>query len=285
MKLGYQKLTVFNYQITYYVFRIFTLFWVVEQYQFFKINSERPQLFYNPATDFQKYLQSEFPSSLYFIALCIILVVNLLWSIFKPNYISSVLIFLTTALINLPINGYFGLSHTNHVLILFYFLTIFLLPNKLVTTDYKLVQYVNFGLLATYSAAGLWKAFSMARDTLTKNPDISWLEPDAARINSEVNFYMIDLPLPIWMQQLYSNTEFWVVLTVIGILFQTLCVLGAFNRKYLTFTLIFLFTFHFYTKIFVIADLKIMKYGIVLMFFPYHYFYGLIKKRFPNFGV
>lgn len=285
MKLDYKKLTVFNFQVTYYVMRFFTFFWLLQQYQIFTRNAERPLIFYSPITDFQKLLQPEFPSKLYFLALCFILAINLIWSILKPNYICNILIFLTIALINLPIGGYLGLGHHNHVFILFYLLTIFLLPNKLVSNDYKLVQYMNFGLLVTYSVAGLWKVLSMVRDSVTQNPEISWLEPNAAKMNSLVNYYMIDSPIPNWMEILYQNSTLWILITVFGILMQTFCFLGAYSRKYLTLTMLFLFTFHMYTNYFVLADWKIMKYGIVLLFFPYHYFYSFIKKRFPNFGV
>lgn len=284
MKLNYQKLTVFNFQVSYYAFRIFTLFWVYQQYQTFDQLAKRPGILYTPVTDFQLLFQPEFPSKFYFVALCILLVINIVWSIFKPNYISNILLFLTTALISLPIAGYVGLGHHNHLLILFYFLSILLIPSKLNSTDYKLIQSFNFGLLATYSAAGLWKILTIFRDWITNNPKISWVDSDAAKMNSLVNYYMIDSSIPVWMERIYENSTLWILLTLLGIILQAFCFLGAFNRKYLTFTVAFLFLFHMYTCYFVLADWRIMKFGTVLVFFPYHYFYTAIKKRFPQFG-
>lgn len=277
--MDYKKLTIFNYQIAYYFVRLFTFYWIWEQLQYFKIYSQRPPIFYNPVLWIQKILFAEYPSLQKFAILCGALCVVLIVSLLKQKYWLNFLIFVLVFIINIPIAGYSGVGHHSHVLVLFYFLSIFLLPKNLESKDYKQVQFLNLGILITYSFAGIWKLLSMIKDFITQNPDISWLEKNAAKYNSLYNFYIMDEKLPDWMAYSYSFENLWVFITVIGIVFQALCFLGAFNRNYLTFTILFLLAFHYYTKIFVIADWKSIKFGLIFMFFPYHWFYQFFKNR------
>lgn len=278
--MDYKKLTVFNYQISYYFVRIFTFFWLWEQICFFNIYQQRALEFYNPKLGLQKVVFPEFPSVFYFGTLCVLLGFSLLWSLFKQSYWLNIAIFVLIFFINLPIAGYNGLGHHSHILILFYLFTIFLLPKEMVVADYKYVQYLYLGILITYSLAGIWKFLSIAKDIYTNNPEISWIEKSAAKFNSLYNYYIIDQPLPNWMTQLYEYENLWIVVTFLGILFQALCFLGAFNRKYLTFTMLYIVSFHYYTKYFVLADWKSVIIGVVFIFFPYHIFYNFIKRNF-----
>src|SRR5690606_16339741 len=138
-------------------------------------------------------------------------------------YIINIILFITVALISLPIVGYAGLSHTNHILILFYFFSIFLLPKELIERDYKYVQYIYLGILTTYSAAGFWKIAFIVKKFITNESTISWLDLNAAKINSIYNYYIIDEYIPKWMSILYRYSELWTVATIIVILLQTLC--------------------------------------------------------------
>lgn len=279
MNLDYRKLTVFNYQMAYYFFRIFTFVWLWDQVQLYKIRAARPAEFYAPKVWIEKLIFPEFPSPVYFGFFCVVLVLSLLWSLLKPTYIANFLIFLSVAVINLPISGYISMSHTNHVLILFYFFSIFLLPTGLKESDYRYVQYIYLGLLGTYSLAGFWKLGSVAKHIVKGAPEVSWMDPNAAWYNTLWNYYTVDVPVPEWMVQLYQFPHIWVIVTLTGIVFQFLCFLGAFSRKYLTFTLMFLLVFHYYTKYFVLADLYIMKIGLIFLFFPYHWFYRGLRSR------
>lgn len=270
--MNYQQLTVYNYKISYFLFRVFTLFWLVEQYNFYQRILKRKTELYSPSNFLQQFILPTFPSELIFCSLIFITTCITIFSLYKQSVILNILLFIFTGIVSMPIAGYFGLSHTNHLLILFYFFSIFLLPKNLKTNDYKYVQYHYLGLLSTYTLAGFWKLVAMGLDFTKNNPKISWYETGAAKYNSIYNYFMIDKSIPSWMEYLYSYENLWVVLTTGGILMQTLSFLGAFNRKILNIVLLFLFTFHLYTKYFVIADLKIMKYGLLFIFFPYHYF-------------
>ncbi|WKS96007.1 hypothetical protein [Riemerella columbina] len=269
----YKYQTVFNYQVSYFMMRIFTLYWLWEQIQIFNINAQRPAEFYTPSVWLQHLAVPTMPSYSYYYALCLALLGCLVVSFFRQRMYLNILVLVLVSLVGVVNAGYNGMRHTNHLLILYYFLSLFLLPNRLSPRDYRNVQYLNLGLLTTYSLAGMWKLLSVVKHEVLNTPELSWIDTNAAKVNSWYNYYMIDQPLPEWMLTLYSYEGFWILLTVVGIILQSLCFLGAFSRKYLTFTLIFLLSFHFYTKYFIIADLKSMKLGLVFLFFPYHIFY------------
>ncbi len=280
--MTYPQLTVFNYKITYYLFRVFTVFWMVEQLLIFNKTSKRATELYEPSVWLQKLIMPSFPSNDLYYSLLAVTLILLIYTLFKFSILINVLLFILVSIISLPIVAYHGVSHTNHLLILAYFFSIFLNPKTLRDADYKYVQLFYLGLLSTYSLAGLWKILSAVKDFITRNPDVSWFEINAAKYNTMLNYMMVDRKTPEWILNLYEFENLWVVITILGITFQTLSFLGAFNRKYLTFTLIFLIIFHFYTVYFVIADLKIMKYGLIVLFFPYHYFQQWIERKFLN---
>ncbi|WHF51659.1 hypothetical protein QGN23_14735 [Chryseobacterium gotjawalense] len=278
--MTYPKLTVFNFRVSYFLFRVFTLFWLCQQLDFFYKFSKRATELYEPTVWFQRIIMPVFPAAYLYYSAAFVMAVFIVFSLFRFSILVNSLLFFLAAYISLPVVSYNGLSHTNHILILSYFFSIFLNPKKLADEDYKYVQIYYLGLLITYSLAGFWKLVSAGKDLITANPETSWFETNAAKFNSMLNYAIVDQELPHWMLKIYEYENLWIVITIVGIVLQALCFLGAFSRKYLTFCLVFLLMFHFYTVYFVIADLRIMKYGLIVLFFPYHYFYPWIRKIF-----
>lgn len=281
-QMTYPKLTVFNFKVSYFLFRIFTLFWMVEQLNFFNQFSKRATELYEPSLWFQKLIIPVFPNDfLYYFIFCITALL-IIYSLIKFSVVVNILLFFLLSYVSLPVVAYIGLSHTNHLLILSYFFSIFLNPKQLEEKDYKYVQIYYLGLLSTYSLAGSWKILSAMKGFITNNPATSWFEINAAKYNTMLNYMMVDKKTPDWMLSIYQYENLWVIITIVGIILQALCFLGAFSRRYLTFTLVFLLLFHFYTIYFVIADLRIMKYGLIVLFFPYHYFHRWIQNTFKG---
>lgn len=271
--MNYKELTVYNYKLSYYVIRIFTFLWLGLQYQQYLIFLNRPKEFYYSTIGIQKLLFPSFPEKFYFISLIIITALFLLISIFKPKVIYNIIVFLLIATINLPLAAYHKIGHHNHLFVLSFFFGIFLLPQKLKKEDYIYVQYFYAGLLMSYTLAGIWKWISIFKDIIMQSPSISWIELNAAKLNTLVNFHVIDKTPPEWMMSLYSYEKLWVIITIFGILTQALSIIGAFSRKYLTFAMLFLISFHIYNIYFVKADFTIAIITVIILFFPYHLFY------------
>ncbi|CAD7800816.1 hypothetical protein CHRY9390_00684 [Chryseobacterium aquaeductus] len=280
--MKYPQLTVFNFKVSYYLLRIFGLYWLCVQYFKFKNLRERPVELNEPVFWLQKIIFPEYPSQLFFISLLIIYALVLVWSFLKPAYILNVFIFLLTAIISLPISANYGVHHDNHLIILGFFLSIFLLPKKLESKDYKLIQYFYLGILSTYTMAGMWKIIGTAKNIIKQTDKVIWIDKNAAKLNTYDNYYRADELIPDWMKEIYAYENVWVILTVGGIFCQFLCFLGAFNRKLLTFFMIFLFIFHWYTMKFVLADFEAANYFILVILFPYHIFSSILNGKFSE---
>ena len=280
--MTYPQLTVFNFKISYFVFRIFTLFWLVQQYFFFDKFASRSEIFYEPNLWIQKLIFPEYPSRIFYVSILILTGILLIYSLFKQSYVLNILLFVIIALVNLLVASNIGMSHFGHLLVLSYFFSIFLLPKNLKSENYKSVQIYYLGLLSTYSLSGIWKLISCLKDLATNDPSVSWFEKNAARYNSFLNYFIIDLKLPDWMQWLYKFENLWIVITVFAIFMQAFCFLGAFNRKLLNIFMVFLVCFHIYTEYFVIAEFWLVKQQILFLFFPYHLFYSKIKQLFTE---
>lgn len=280
--MTYPQLTVFNFKVSYYLVRIFGLYWLIVQYLKFTSLKARPAAINEPVFWLQKIMFPEYPSTSLFVFLICLCGVLFIWTIFKPSYIVNVFIFLLTAIINLPISANFGVHHDNHLIILGFFLSIFLLPKNLESKDYKLVQFYYLGILITYTLAGMSKILGTLKNIIKQTDKMLWITKDAARFNTYDSYYRADAAIPEWMKELYMYDNLWILITVAAILTQFFCFLGAFNRKLLTFFMVFLFIFHLYTMKFVLADFETANYFILIVLFPYHIFSSFFKGRYFN---
>lgn len=278
--MNYPQLTVFNFKAYYYVMRIFGLYWLVTQFSKFLILKSRPKELNEPVFFLQKIIFPEYPETWMFACLVIICGGLFIWTFFRPSYILNMIIFLLTVLISLPISANYGVHHDNHLIILGVFLTVFLIPKKLESKDYKLAQYFYLGLLTTYTMAGMWKIIGTLKNLIKQTDKVIWVDKNAAKLNTYDNYYRADEIIPEWMVNVYAYENLWIVVTVLGIFTQFLCFLGAYNRKLLTFFMIFLYIFHLYTMKFVLADFEGANYFILVALFPYHVFAPLLKDNF-----
>lgn len=277
--MKYKALTVFNYKVAYYAMRIFGLYWLLMQYIDFKRISQWPKEIYEPFLPIQRIIFPEYPSEILYISILLICAVLLIITVFKQNYFLNFLIFLLIAVINFPISLNFSVGHNNHLIIIGFFMAIFLLPKNLNTeNDFKWVQYFYLGILTTYSLAGISKFVGVAKNLILDTGKITWIDKNAAQINTLDNYWMADIKVPDWILNLYAYENFWVLVTCFGIIVQASCFLGAFNRKFLTFIMVFLYIFHWYTDFFILADFKDAKNFVLIALFPYHIFYPLYMK-------
>lgn len=275
--MNYSQITVFNFKVSYYLMRIFGLYWLVTQFLKFSVLKSRPAELNEPVFWLQKMIFPEHLETWMFATLILICGALFILTFFKQSYILNIIIFLFTILVSLPISANYGVHHDNHLIILGFFLSIFLLPKNLAGKDYKLIQYFYLGLLITYTMAGMWKILGTLKNLIKKTDKVIWIDKNAAKLNTFDNYYRADEMIPQWMVNLYAYENLWVAVTVLGIFTQFLCFLGAFNRKLLTFFMIFLYVFHLYTMKFVLADFESANYFILVAFFPYHIFASLFE--------
>lgn len=277
--MNYKENTVFNFKIFYYLIRIFSIFWLIQNYIKYERVAKRSEEFYRTTYWLQEVFFPVFPSFYYYVGLLLVSLLFITLSLFRPKIIYNIILFFLLSLVNIPLAAYNGAGHHNHLFILSFFFSIFLLPSQLKSQDYKYVEYFYLGLLLSYSFAGIWKLVAIFNDLYSHSPSVSWIERDAAKLNTMVNWHNADLQVPEFMMQVYQYQDFWIVITFLGILFQALTALGAFSRKYLTFNLFYLVAFHLYNKYFVLADFTNAIYVVIILLFPYH----SIRKKIPFF--
>lgn len=277
--MNYKQLTVFNYRVAYYTMRIFGIYWLLRQYLEYRRISRWPKEIYEPFLDIQRFIFSEYPSAFLYLTLLLICAALLVITWFRQSVLLNFCIFLLIAVINFPISLNFSIGHNNHLVVIGYFMAIFLLPNKMKDEkEYRWVQYFYLGILTTYSLAGLSKFLGIAKNVIKNSGKLTWLDKNAAKINTLDNYWIADVKVPEWILHLYQYENLWVVITMVAIIIQASSFLGAFSRKYLTFIMIFLYMFHVYTDFFVLADFRDAKNFVLVALFPYHIFYPLIRK-------
>src|SRR5574343_1662149 len=101
--MNYKELTIYNYRISYYLIRVFAIFWLFKLYSNFLRFSERPAEFYKPTYWLQEILFPIFPSNTYFLGLIIPTAIFIVLSSIKPKVIFNFLIFILLAILNMPI--------------------------------------------------------------------------------------------------------------------------------------------------------------------------------------
>ncbi len=277
--MNYKQLTIINYRIAYYAMRIFGIYWLLRQYLEYRRISRWPREIYEPFLSIQKFIFSEYPSPFLYITLLLLCAALLIITWFRQSVLLNLGIFLLMAVINFPIALNFSIGHNNHLIVIGYFMAIFLLPDKMKQEkDYQWVQYFYLGILTTYSLAGLSKFLGIAKNVIKHSGKLTWLDKNAAKINTLDNYWIADVKVPEWIIHLYQYENLWVVMTVVAIIIQASSFLGAFSRKYLTFIMVFLYVFHLYTDIFVLADFRDAKNFVLVALFPYHIFYPWIRK-------
>lgn len=277
--MGYKELTVFNYKVAYYMMRLFGLYWLFRQYQEVRRISQWPAEIYEPVLSVQRLVFPAYPDVFLYGGLSVLCAGLLICTIFKQSYILNVMIFILVAVLNFPVAMNFSIGHHNHLVIIGFFMSIFLLPKNLTSKeDYKWVQYFYLGLLSTYSLAGFSKFLGIAKNIITRSGKMTWLDKNAAQLNTLDSYRIADLPIPDWIIQLYAYENAWVLITILGIFTQAFCFLGAFNRRMLTVIMLFLYAFHLYTEYFILADFRDAKNFVAVALFPYHLLYPLWRR-------
>ncbi|WP_294317244.1 hypothetical protein [uncultured Chryseobacterium sp.] len=274
-----KQLTVFNYKIAYYAMRIFGVYWLLRQYLEYRRISLWPKEIYEPFLNIQRFIFSEYPSSFLYNTLLLLCAILLIITWFRQSVLLNLGIFLLMAVINFPISLNFSVGHNNHLVLIGYFMAICLLPEKMKQEkDYRWVQYFYLGILTTYSLAGLSKFLGIAKNVIKHSGKLTWLDKNAAKINTLDNYWMADVKVPEWIIHIYQYENVWVVMTIVAIIIQASSFLGAFSRKYLTFVMVFLYIFHVYTDFFVLADFRDAKNFVLISLFPYHIIYPWISR-------
>lgn len=262
-----------DYKIADKLFSIFTILWCLFQINVYQELITRPESLYSPMVWFQRLFMPTLPSNIYFsVILTTTLFFSLLRFLYPYKITYRIIVFIGVLWLNALKWNYNFFSHVGHLFLLAHFLSLFLTPHSLVGNVKKKVSEIRifqFGILFTYTFAGVWKIGGLTYKILFTNK-MSWLHPQAVELNTIVSLRLNDhRPLPILMK-IYEIPFLWEILTLIIFLTQFFAIIGSFNKKLSAIILFFLVSFHLYNSFFIETDFYVSPIVLMIFFFPFH---------------
>jgi hypothetical protein len=269
---------VFDYYYSNLLLRIFSICWIAYVIYVFEEISYRPNDLYEPVIFFQQLFMPFLPSPYLFYSIASIAVFLCFFTIFKNNISYRILLFLLLMWLNAVKWNYNFFSHVGHLFLLAHFFTIFLPPINFNKTIIKeeldvfsiSIRWSLFGVLSTYTMAGIWKFGSLTYKLIFNQSEINWLSENAVELNAIVSSRLWDEKVSNSMLSLYEIPFIWQIGVLIIFTFQLIAIFGAFNKNTSYYVLLVLIIFHIYNIIFINTSFYVSSIILVILLFPYH---------------
>lgn len=242
----------------------------------------RPEELYEPLTWIGKLVFPTLPSQPVWYALVALALAAVVVSFVRPRWLyPRVLLTLSLLLVITPEFGFGHVQHVNHLFLLGHVYSTFRPMGRPRTDEeaaYRAKGYTWFllGLLAVYTASGLWKVVDMTiRDVI--KPGVTWLEPEALLATSVASMRNVDLSMLVPQ---YIDAVSWVFpigYVIIAVLFSA-SFLAAFRRPLLVIVVPTIMLFHLLNAITLYALFlsTIVVAGVLML--PYEYILSAPKK-------
>lgn len=256
------------------IFRVFTIFWIFYIVSIYnqRIALSEQQLFV-PILDFQKLIIPSFPSFFYFYSIVIIGIITALWSIKNKIIFPRIILLFCVLWLNAFQWSFGAISHSGHLLVLTHFFSIFLVYKSGfdLRSFVTQIKFFQFGILSTYSLAGLWKFIFLIRDTIVpKEEYTTWLDPNSVKRNAIVNLLSKDYIAEGWMARMYDIPFLWQMSAIFVFIIQLIAVLAVIKKKWSYIIVSGLIIFHLYNQYFTLTYFYPAIFTLIIVFFPYH---------------
>lgn len=269
------KIVLFDYLIADKLFRVFTIFWIFYVITIYQERSLFPDNLFFPQLWFQKLFLNELPSKLYFFSIATVGILCSVLSIIKKNIIYRLVLCFCLLWLNAFIWSFGSISHSGHLFVLTHLYSVFLVCNKSID-EKKFAQEINyfqFGILFTYSIAGLWKLLFLVKDFIYPKMDTTtWLDLEAVKTNAIINLLDKDVIISDKMVHIYEIPYIWQIASLGTFFIQLIAVLGVWNRNFLIPIILGLISFHLYNQFFTLTNFYPAIFTLLIVFFPYHLF-------------
>lgn len=244
----------------------------------------RPEAIYEPLNWMGKLLFPTLPSTLVWGAIAAGAFLCAATCLLKPRSLAPrIVLTMSLLVIIVPEFGFGHVPHVNHLFLLGHVYATFRpmgRPRDAAEAEPRANGYTWYllGLLAVYTASGLWKVVDMTiRDVL--KPGVTWLDPEGMLASTITQMRMVDLPMIVPQ---YVEAIAWVfpIGYVILTLIFTASFLGAFRRPLLLIIAPTVMLFHLLNAIFTLYALflsTIVVAGVLLA--PYDYIVPAIKRK------
>jgi hypothetical protein len=267
------KILVQNFLIANKLIHLLTIGWLFYIGFKYQIYSNILPILFQPASRIPELILPTFPSIIYFgTAWFVCLILLFLNFNLKLGAFLKFILFIILAWLNLIQFGYGYLSHTSHIMLLFYFNSIFIQISD--ANDFnsvrKQILYLHLSILMTYTLAGFWKLSSLIYKILFQPHEFNWLHPLSFLTNAIVSYRIYDLDFAPFFSA-FMIPYFWQIAYLLMVFIQLFAVFAAFNIKIQPYFAVLMVIFHalnaFLFKIVFIMQPMI----ILLLFFPYHF--------------
>lgn len=262
---------------------LLTLGWLGLRIENWIAISQRPDAIYEPKMWLGSLVFPTLPNSAIWYTLAAAVLVCVLISLARPRLLAPrIVLTLGVLLLIAPEFGFGHMQHVNHLFLIGHLYSTFRplgRPKSLEEAELRARGYSWFllGLLAVYTASGLWKIVDMTiRDVL--KPGVTWLEPEAMLATSIAAMRSVDLTMTV---PRFVESVAWIF--PIGYVLLTIVFaasfLGAFRRPLLLIIVPVIAIFHLLNAITLYAlFISTIVVAFVLMM-PYDYVLPTIERK------
>lgn len=265
-----------DYTISDKIIRWFTILWIFHIVYLYNLRlpfSEKG--LFIPLLDFQKIFLPIYPSQIYFYSVVIIGIVMTILSIVRKNLLPRILLLFCILWLNAFKWSFGSISHSGHLLILTHFFSLFLIykPNYDLRSFVAQIKFFQFGILSTYTLAGLWKLIFLIRDSFIPQLETTtWFNSEAVKTNAIINLLSKDYIAESWMEKMYDIPIIWQIAVLIIFFIQLIAILGIVSKKWSYVLVGLLISFHVYNQYFTLTYFYPAIFTLLIVFFPYHLF-------------
>ncbi|HTF82045.1 MAG TPA: hypothetical protein VL947_09980 [Cytophagales bacterium] len=239
---------VYDYQVGVRLFYVVTLIWIAHKMVQLEALSLRSPSLIKPVHWYGKLIHvlPWSPYLLYSIAAMAIAVC--IYFIFRQGsniWLQGSLLFIVMTFNTLKLS----LGYMDHVDHLFMLAHVFLLSYNPQHINALYVKYFQFGLLFTYTIAGLWKCLTLVVKLLFTS-EMTWIHPQALYYQTYLFHEEVQKNMPSWMEAFLSAGFLPTVLVLTTIVIETCAVLALIKYRWLRYYLLWILAFHLFNLVF-----------------------------------
>lgn len=262
---------------------VLTIGWVALRIESWRDIVPRPEAMYEPKMWLGSLVFPTLPDSVVWYAMATVVIVCSLVALVRPRWLAPrIILTLGVLLLIAPEFGFGHIQHVNHLFLIAHLYSTFRPLGRPASAREAILRAHGYswfllGLLAVYTAAGIWKIVDMTiRDVL--KPGVTWLEPEAMLASTIASMRIVDLPMTV-PRIVESVAWIFPIGYVLVTFIFTASFLGAFRRPLLSIIVPAIAIFHLLNAITLYAlFISTIAVAVVLMI-PYDYLLPAIKRK------
>jgi hypothetical protein len=256
--------------------RFFVIGWLFFQLYTYHLTAGRPVILFEPYNWFDRIFMPKFPQIWIWYPIWILTFgLNFLLIFRGENKWARILLGFLILYINCIRWKYEFFSHVGHLLVLYHLLGMFLprlskidAKNSELLDYRKAIIWLNIGIFATYTMAGVWKLIGLVYKLFWHPDHINWLHPLAMKVNSIIGYRDWDENLGI-LDTLYSVLLPWQIAFWLMLFFQSTSIFGAIKQELTPIYALVNILFHLVNAYLIHIEFFVAPLLLLVLYFPY----------------